>query len=375
MTTAAISVIAEIPDFGFGPAAGFADLHASLAEVNIDWTLATTGNAARFLADVIADATIVDFSGFDTACWEQIDSFAPPGSQWLSMSNPRFSDWAGKRGHRVVLVDQLYWMWGPAELGAGCYCHVAPAYFKPVSVAAEGFTLTRPIIAPGLAARRRPAATRSGTVIAFGGMAVAGDPTAGDRYAAWLLNAIMPALIASRAGPLQIVGGSPNLEKICAPWASHRAVIVHGALGRDSYLDLLASSAHQILTPGLATIIEAAELGLSPLFQPGANKSMVLQLDDLVGVAAQLCAPWSWAPEAASRFRSMPQIDALTEIAVLLEASTAPGSPEGARLGERVAAYVAETSRQPLELSIDKSLAEPATVVAAALVGQARAEQ
>ena len=134
-------------------------------------------------------------------------------------------------------------------------------------------------------------------------MAIAGEPKAADAYARWLLDIALPVVLEVTDEPVHIVGGSPTLVELCAPWAREPRVIVYGALGRRDYLELLGSTRFHLLTPGLSTIYESAELGLSPLFQPGANKSMVLQLDDLIPVAPERCAPWSWAAETVPHLR------------------------------------------------------------------------
>lgn len=356
------TVYAEVLDFGFGPAAGFIDLAEALSS-RIDWRVASTGNALRFLRSALPTAEFIDFNGFAAEEWPQMPAFAPPGSLWLTMSNPRFADWAGGHGYPVVLVDQLYWMWGAPELGAGHYMHLAPNYFRNVSPVARNLLYTRPILAPEIASYRTPPETRHGSLLAFGGMAVAGQPTAGDAYARWVLELALPLLLEQTDEPVHIVGGSPHLRSLCAQWDHDQRVCFEGAMKRSAYLRLLGASRFQILTPGLSTIYECAELGLTPIFQPGANKSMVLQLADLNDVAPDRCAPWSWAGEWAPRLRALPQIAALSKIAELIAGSLSPKSSEGSRFVSVASDYLSGKRGGSLDLVRGDNLPSPHDVV------------
>ncbi len=355
-------VFAEIPDFGYGPAASFADLAAALGD-SARWTVATTGNAARFLRDAMPEATFADFNGFSPEAWPSARAIAAPDALWLTMSNPRFANWAGARGHPVILVDQLHWMWGKEELGEGRFIHVAPQYFGHPQARLPTMRLTRPILDPTIERYRRPRARRKGTLIAFGGMAIAGDPTAGDAYARWILERALPVVLDATAGAVHVVGGSPRLAELCTPWRNSSRVCVHGRLDRATYLNLLGSTAFQLLTPGLSTIYESAELELSPLFQPGANKSMVLQLEDLAVLAPRRCARWSWAHERVPHLRSVSQVEALAEIAVLLEHSLSPASTERERFAEAVSRYLGSGPAPALKLDRGPDLPHTHVVV------------
>lgn len=366
------TVFAEVPDFGFGPAASFADLALSVSS-DVEWVVATAGNAAAFLKLVLPSARFVEFNGFDSEAWPEMASFAPPESLWLSMSNPRFSDWAGERGHPVILVDQLYWMWGPAELGGGRYTHVGPWYFREDGRRPDRLIPTRPLLDKNIERYRTTQGQRHGTLIAFGGMAVAGQANAGDKYARWFLDAVIPDLLAARAIPIYIAGGSPNLTALCSRWARNTAVIVVGALNRHEYLRTLAATRHQLLTPGLSTIYESAELNLRPMFGPGANKSMVLQLDDLASIDGRYCASWTWAADAVPRFRLMPQIAALAEISVSIDASLGRRSGETDRIRDTLSHYLHRGDEPPLSIGTPQGLPEIGEVVGDLIVtgGQA----
>jgi hypothetical protein len=86
------------------------------------------------------------------------------------------------------------------------------------------------------------------------------------------------------------------------------------ALSRQQYLTKLRSSRSLVLTPGLATIRECSRYRLRPLFQPGDNKSMILQLAALQQISGAACLTWSWSPEVVALKDSVREEILLREI-------------------------------------------------------------
>ncbi len=319
-------VFVEISDFGFGPACGFLDSTESFAD-SFDWNVLTSGNAADFIKSERPDCRVLEFDGFHAGNWPSLPDLVPPGSVILSLSNPPFAAHAAGLGHRSGLLDQLDWMWEALPDGIDALTfHISQTYFGGRSRPAidrHGMIEVAPVVSSHFRGQRGQ--KRVGTLISFGGMAIAGVPDATDEYADWLLASAVPLLDSANAYPAYVVGGSPNLQTLVSSYGNRDIRCMIG-LGRYAYSELLKTSRHQILSPGLASIFEAEAAGVSPLYSPGSNKSMVLQLEALRETTYEYISTWPWHASVVNEISAMPQLDALEIVVQRIRTSMADSS-------------------------------------------------
>jgi hypothetical protein len=356
-----MDVYVEVHDFGFGPACGFLDITERF-EGRYRWHVLAVGNAATYIRKERPGIDLIPFNGFNRASWPQIRDLVPHDAPVLTFSNPGFAAQVAQEGYRVYLVDQLDWMWRAYPEGIDqVELHLVQYYFgrgsgKP---RARGAIEIRPIVTPSVLADNSPR-DGIGTVIGLGGMAIAGDPLAGDGHARWLLSQVMAAVKDTpEAFPICVVGGSPNLAAIVNALGDSR-VFAAGGVGRHKYMELLRNSRFQILTPGLASIYEAAAIGVSPLFQPGVNKSMLLQLESLAETGYPFAVGWPWFPRVRDRLTSLPPADALELITNSIASSMRGEDDAGALLRAAVENYVSSTGEKPVPIYIPKDLPDGA---------------
>ncbi|MGO7733124.1 hypothetical protein ELG72_37180 [Rhizobium leguminosarum] len=359
-------VFVEIHDFGYGPACGFLDATASFSD-EFNWHVLASGNAARYLARARPEAEIIPFNGYDPENWKRLSSLIPQGSPLLSLSNPGFASYAAGQGFRVALIDQLDWMWSanPVDIDL-VELHLIQHYFGASSNKQRPAKAleVRPIVTPALP-QRNGSKVLDMIVIGLGGMAIAGNPEAGDAYARWLLRQVSNAL--DQTGfSIVIVGGSPNLVSIVRSAGLNGATVVNG-MSRLEYLSLLNRSSFQILTPGLASIYESEALGLSPLFLPGVNKSMLLQLQSLVNAGYPQAVSWPWMKEVRSALQSLPAGDALALITGKIKSSMADEDNSGRILQAAILDYVEGETRHRIPVDIDKGMPEASVLLRQAL--------
>ncbi len=318
-------IYVEVPDFGFGPACGFLDGTEPFAG-SFEWNVLTSGNAAKFIKSERPECQILPFDGFHAENWPLLPDLVPPESIVLSISNPPFAAHAALLGHHTGLLDQLDWMWEALPEGIDALSfHLSQTYFGVRSRTAPGPSQIE--VAPVVSSYfqgQRPR-NRSGTLTSFGGMAIAGVPDATDDYAHWLLSCAVPLLDSADAYPAYVVGGSPNLERLVSGYGDRDVKCMIG-LGRHAYAELLRTAQHQILSPGLASIFEAEVAGASPLFSPGSNKSMVLQLEALHETGYKHVSTWPWHATIVNQISTMPQVEALEVVSKRIEASMADPS-------------------------------------------------
>jgi hypothetical protein len=111
---------------------------------------------------------------------------------------------------------------------------------------------------------------------------------------------------------ITVVGGRSELKALAdARWHRCECVQFRSGLPRQEYAAILTEARHQILTPGLATILECWATRSTPLFQPGFNKSMLLQLDDVMATGYPHAIPWPWHSAVGPTLRSLEQDAAL----------------------------------------------------------------
>lgn len=361
-------VFVEVHDFGFGPACGFLDITERFAG-RYRWHVLTAGNAAAFIAKERPTVKIIPFNGFNRENWPAFPSLVPSNAPVLTLSHPNFAAFAATHGYRVLLVDQLDWMWETNPDGIDKVAlHLVQHYFGRSSgkPSPEGTVEIRPIVSSSA----RPPLGRadlSGTVVGLGGMAIAGNPFGGDDYARWLLPLVLSSLRdVADAFPIRVIGGSPNLPAIVEALGDTRVSAVVG-LGRHDYLGLLRGSAFQILTPGLASIYEAAAAGLSPLFQPGVNKSMLLQLDSLLDTGYPFAAAWPWFRSIRPHLKSLSPADALHLISSRIAASMRNEDDSGDILRSAIGRYARRDVTRPPAITFPASLPDGGLLLERAL--------
>lgn len=289
-------LIVEATDFGYGPA------HALLAAFG-EWddapplTIVSSGNAARFLHEQLPGAGMIELDCASPESWSAFLELTATSKLAVTMSR-QLAECASRAGRRVGLIDQLHWMWHDRpSWGRPPAFHIIQAYFGQANASQiQGATVVGPIVSDVF---RRIAANsgESGTaVIGFGGMSMLGRRDAADSYATWILAKALPVLLKEAAFKrVTVIGGREQLATLVpATWRCDPRLEVITACPPAEYAERLRTSSHQILTPGLATIYECAELGLEPLLGPGYNKSMLLQLDDLARMGYRETARWPW---------------------------------------------------------------------------------
>jgi hypothetical protein len=151
-------------------------------------------------------------------------------------------------------------------------------------------------------------------------MSTAGRPDAGDDYAAWLLRHCVPLLAErSEIDTIHVVGGSERLPSLLPPGQAGVETLAHVALAPRVYAELLARSAHLLMSPGLGAICELSRMEVEAYFLPGDAKSTLLQLDDLHSSGYRHVGLWPWHGDLCSRIRSMEQTRALALIEPLVD--------------------------------------------------------
>lgn len=344
---------ALVRDFGFGPATGFLDITEHCRD-EFDWIVLSSGNALGLLRKEIPGARFVEFDGYDENRWSDLEDLLPKGSPVLAFSNPTFAAWAGRR-YPTVLVDQLHWMWTEQVEGLShLELHLVQAYFglgsgPPLPPSAE---LVAPIVSSAFTEHRDgPADPR--ILIGFGGMAIAGDRQAADEYAAWMVR-ILASLARDRSETLCAVGGSETLARIRSDLGLADVLDCLVALPRREYAALLGSARSAILTPGLASIYEASALRRGVCFQPGFNKSMILQLHDLTEVGCEHAITWPLERADIDSMRRSPQNVALRQVKTLV--SDAIRDPSFERhVMQRLNDYLDDPNPRPVHLPVAPS--------------------
>lgn len=361
-------VFVEVHDFGFGPACGFLDITEPFAD-EFHWHVLAVGNAAAYIRRERPKINIIPFDGFNRESWPKLRAIAPPEVPIVSLSNPGFAAYAAQHGHNVCLVDQLDWMWDASPAGIDdVYLHLVQYYFgqSTAKARAEKAIEIRPIVTP-LVPELQRGKDAFRTVIGLGGMAIAGNPHGGDAYAKWILPHILSALDGTpEAFPICVVGGSPNLPAIVDALGDSR-VSYRVGVTRGAYMRMLQDASFQILTPGLASIYEAAVVGFSPLFQPGVNKSMVLQLQSLSATGYPFIMAWPWFEVAASDLKSLPAARALELITNRISSSIRGEDNSGDILKGAIRNYILRRGHRPPPIHVPAALPDGSALLHRAL--------
>jgi len=346
-------VFVQATDFGFGPAAVLLALIEPLAN-ELEFCFISSGNALRLIRQTVPGATTYEVECNFARNWSAILSIAPPRSIIITAS-PGFAAWSAEKGYRVGLINPLDWMSGERLTVPPLAFHLVPAYYGPNPDGAreEGASLIRPVVASCFLGELPEGPAPYACLIAFGGMAaIGGREDLANRYASWLLGSTLPVIV-DELGiiPVAIVGGNACLPALAGKhWHPHPGVRLIPALGTAVYARLLRTTPHIIVTPGLSTIYECHAAGLSPFLQPGYNKSMVLQLHDLVELGYPHVAMWPWAGENIESIRQMPQPEALKFISSLIERAIEEDGFSTALLQTSIRGYAADVDRAQLPL-------------------------
>lgn len=361
-------VFVEVHDFGFGPACGFLDITEPFATA-YRWHVLAAGNAAAYIRQERPGIDVIPFDGFNRDNWPKLHTIVPPDAPLVSLSHPGFAAYAAQHGYNVCLVDQLDWMWDANPAGIDeVYLHLVQYYFGKSSAKAraENAIEIRPIVTPLVPVRQR-AKGAFGTVVGLGGMAIAGNPAGGDAYAKWVLPHILSALEDTpEAFPVCVVGGSPNLPSIVGALGDDR-VSPYVGVTRSVYMRMLQGSSFQILTPGLASIYEAAVVGFSPFFQPGVNKSMLLQVHSLSATGYPFTMLWPWFEAVQPELKSLAAADALAMIKNHIATSIGGEDNSGEILETAIRSYVLHRDHKPLPIYLPAALPDGSMLLEQAL--------
>lgn len=324
-----LELAVEVADFGYGPArAVVATMEDALDEVHL--TIYTCGNALDLLRAAMPWATFRELSTIDPSCWRTFANEVAAETAVLTMSG-QFARWARDKGYWVVLIDQLDWMWlERPSFDPPLGLHLVPAYFGPQGSQSPGATAVAPLAASYFRKPQLPPNERRDVTIGLGGMSTAGRPDAADDYAAWLLRHCVP-LLAERpeVDTIHVVGGSEALPSLLPRGQAGVEMQAHVALAPRKYAELLARSAHLVMSPGLGAICELSRMEVEAFFLPGDAMSTLLQLDDLHSSGYRHVGLWPWHADLCSRIRSMEQTLALALIEPLVHRCvSADGRPD-----------------------------------------------
>jgi hypothetical protein len=297
----------EVTDFGYGPA------HAAIVMLEdctegFEPTVWSSGNALELIRESLPGIRTREYNSLRSGSFKEFARNTRPGSPILTMSRA-FAGQASAAGRWVCLLDQLDWMWGPHDPPLPSVdLHLVPLWVRDVRRGLSDAVSVAPLLSRSF----RPVLPRPNVgpaIVGFGGMSMMADVAAADFYASWVLRGVLPELMGHpRVTEVLVVGGSPNLESYVADiCADHPLVSTYRAVPPDAYGEMLRSSAHQILSPGLATLVESEALEIAPLLQPGVNKSMLLQLQSAITRGYEWAAPWPFHVEACEVLRREPQ--------------------------------------------------------------------
>lgn len=320
MKSRAGQVIIEVADFGFGPAT------TALAAVRLirnDFSLrvVSTGNAGLLLRQELPHAAHYELNTWDPTRWDDFRKLVPQDSVVvISVANPPFATWALRQSYRVGLLDSLDWLWPDDEedLLSLAEFHLVQAYYgRQTSRAIRKRQWVRPVVDPKIWPSGQHLARSGTSVVAFGGMNVPGQETLVARYVRWLLPATLDVLINEWGShQVTIVGGRPDLESLVPlRWRRHPALQVRVGMARANYAALIRSAEHLVLTPGLASIYECMIENIQPIYQPGFNLSMIIQLDDLMAAGYPYAIAWPWQSKTVQSARGLAESDGLRVVA------------------------------------------------------------
>lgn len=365
------AVYLEFPDFGFGPASTLLSLVRPVAR-HYDLHIVSMGVAAKHVLAELPGATLHDLDTFHPDGWGAFEAIAPPGARVVSVTNPQFAAWAVRRGYCVGVVDTLDWMWGhdPTLDGARFHLVQSPLVGGPTPPSGRR-EYVRPIVDASLwSSATVPAPVPGEVVVGFGGMGLPGADDLVAHYTRWFLGAALPVLIERvPSAAVTVAGGREDLVKLVPrDWAAHPAVRVRPGLIRAEYARVALRAEHLLCSPGLASIHECATGGLTPLWQPGFNMSMLLQVRQLADTRYEHLVAWPWMTEVAEHIAGMPEEDGVRCLAERIEYTIRSADPGGDLVAARVARYLGRPDRRgSFRVAVDNSLPDAAPLFAAHL--------
>lgn len=363
-------IVLEFPDFGFGPAATALRLVPRLL-AHGECLIVSTGSALGLARQTLPQAATCEIDTLREDAVERLVRHTGLEPFVLSVTNLGFAAAAAIAGYRIGVLDTLHWLWDdatPAVDDADFY--VAQHYWgvRGADVRA-GMTLARPDAVgpvrpvPTLHESRR-------ALVTFGGMSLPYDKALPLEFAAWTLEALLPAILAVPGiDGVDIVGGHPDLEAVAARSSQPRVRFV-GVQSMPEFIETMRAASLVVATPGIATIHELQWARRRTLLLPGDNATQVLQLRDLVdlfGVRSAL--EWPGMQTLAPVLRGIPEIDAVARVGRLArDAMAQPGFRDQlvAKLGEVVAAE----ALLPLGDAPSQLALEPVGDAVARLIGE-----
>ncbi len=365
------TVYLEFPDFGFGPASTLLSLLRPVAH-HYDWHIVSTGVAAEHVRAELPGATLHDLDTFHPDGWAAFEAAAPPGARVVSVTNPQFAAWAVGRGYCVGVVDTLDWMWGHDPALDGARFHLVQSSLVGGTTPPSG---RREYVRPIVDASLWPSATVHApvpgeVVVGFGGMGLPGADDLVAHYTRWFLGAALPVLVERvPAAAVTVAGGRKDLvDLVPGDWASHPAVRVRPGLTQAEYASIAQRAEHLLSSPGLASIYECATGGLTPLWQPGFNMSMLLQVRQLAETGYEHLVAWPWMTEVADHIAGIPEDEGVRCVAERIESTISSADPGGELVATGVARYLGRPDRRgSFRLAVDGSLPDAAPLFAAHL--------
>lgn len=361
-------VYLEFPDFGFGPASTLLSLLRPVAR-HYDLHIVSTGAAAEHVFAELPEATLHDLDTFHSEGWGAFEAIAPPGARVVSVTNPQFAAWAVGRGYCVGVVDTLDWMWGHDPTLDGARFHLVQCPLVGVPTPPSGRReYVRPIVDASLWSPETVLAPVPGdVVVGFGGMGLPGANDLVAQYTRWFLGAALPLLIELVPyAAVTVAGGREDLVNLVpGDWAAHPAVRVRPGLTQAEYARVVQRAEHLLCSPGLASIHECATAGLTPLWQPGFNMSMLLQMQQLADTRYEHLVVWPWMTEVAEYIEGMPEEEGVRHLAERIEYTIRSEDPDGELVAARVARYLRRLDRRDsFRVAVDNSLPDAAPLFA-----------
>ncbi len=315
------ATLIEFPEFGFGPASTSLKLIGLVANKG-KCIVISTGSALKFVIASIPGVITIDFDTSNTDRYHLLPEIIDPlgVDRIISNTNPEFANWAANFGYRVIVIDNLFWMWNTPP---DCL-NVVEKYFYQHYITEHSFELgasvhsnlicVRPIIDYELWGKSEVRSSRDKILIALGGMNIPYGKSLVVEYANWLLPSIVRMLtLCDNEYEINIVGGLLDQVSLELILIENPSVNVFTHLVPREFQQLYTDSKIKILTPGLATIYEAIFTKSTPIFLPGFNLSQILQAYDLrESLGYPKVVSWPFEKSAIDNVKGMPEASALS---------------------------------------------------------------
>lgn len=310
----------EAPNFGFGPISTAIILIEEIKNY-YDCILISTGGALKYAKQAIPNLATIDFDTFDQNELHNLLELIPIRSLIISNTNPEFASWAKYNCYRIGIFDNLFWMW---ESLPGNICesefYLAPRYYGKVAKTYRNIDVvyTSPLVRNLESVNANK--VKGNVIISFGGMSLPYDPSLPLKYAKYILDILIPILLANtNIRCIKIIGGHPSLkEDISQRYICDDRIDVIGFLPPIEFQEALIRSELSFLTPGLSTLHEIYAWDVSAFILPGYNMSMILQAFDISRLAANnrtQISQWEYLTKIISDIRQMSERQSVKIIA------------------------------------------------------------